>query len=67
MLKRVILFQKICVIGGDIIQFTHFVRAFYDFEFPLFYNHRHCEGNVTIIPFVMETHQGDPIGVTLFA
>jgi len=67
MLKGVILFQKICVIGGDIIQFTLFVCAFYDFEFLLFYNHRNREGNVTIIPFIMETHQGDPIATTLFA
>jgi hypothetical protein len=67
MLRGVKLFQKIHAIGGDIRQFTLFVRSFYDFEFPLFYNHRNREGNVIIIRFVMETHQGDLVRTTLFA
>ncbi len=33
--------------------------AFYAFEFPLLYNHRNHNGNVTIIPFAMGTHQND--------
>ncbi len=50
------------------MQLIPFVRAFYVFEFPLFYNHCKYEGDVTIIPFVMgRTHQGDPLGGTLFA
>jgi hypothetical protein len=44
-----------------------FVRALYDYELSLFYNHHNREGNVTIIPFIMEIHQGDIIGATLFA
>jgi hypothetical protein len=32
------------------------------FEFPLFYNHHNHEGDVTIIPSAMGTHQGDHFG-----
>jgi hypothetical protein len=65
MSKRVI-FQELCAVGGDVIQFIHFVRAFYAFKFPLFYNHRNHEGDVTIIPSTMGIHQGDPFGRALF-
>jgi hypothetical protein len=64
--SRKVIFQKLRVIGGDIIQFIHFVHAFYAFESPLFYNHCNREGDVTIIPFAMETRQGDPLGRALF-
>jgi hypothetical protein len=58
--KRVI-FQKLHAIGGNIIQFIPFVRAFYAFEFPLFYNCCNHEGDVIVIPFAMGTPQGDPL------
>jgi len=61
MLKRVV-FQELRAIGGDILQPIPFVRAFYAFEFPLIYNHHNREGDVTIIPSTMGTHQGDPWG-----
>jgi hypothetical protein len=32
-----------------------------------FYNHYNHEGDVTFIPFTMETHQGDPLGRAIFA
>jgi hypothetical protein len=44
-----------------------FVHAFYAFESPLFYSHRNREGDVTIIPSAMGTHQGDLLGGALFA
>jgi hypothetical protein len=66
MLKKVI-FQKLRVAGGNIIQLIPFVRAFYAFMFPLFYNHRNYEGDVTVIPSAMGTYQGDPLGRALFA
>ncbi len=44
-----------------------FVRAFYAFESPLFYNHCNYEGNITVIPFVMGTCQGEALGEALFA
>jgi hypothetical protein len=53
-LKRVI-FQKLCAVGGNLIQFIPFVHAFYAFESPLFYNHHNCEGNIIIIPSIMGT------------
>ncbi len=53
---KIIIFQKLHAIRGDIIKFIPFVRAFYAFEFPLFYNHHNCEGEVTIIPSTMGTH-----------
>jgi hypothetical protein len=53
--KRVI-FQKLYVTGGDIMQFIPFVCAFYVFESPLFYNHYNHEGDVIVIPFAMGTH-----------
>jgi hypothetical protein len=34
-----IIFQKLCVIGGDIIQLIPFICSFYAFESPLIYNH----------------------------
>jgi hypothetical protein len=49
------------------MQLIPFVCAFYAFESPMFYSHCNHEGNVTIIPFVMGTHQGDPLGGALFA
>ncbi len=55
-------FQEICAAHGDIIQFIPFVRLFYAFESPPFYNHHNGEGDVTIILSVMRTHQGDPWG-----
>jgi hypothetical protein len=42
---RKIIFQELCATCGDIIQLIPFVRAFYAFESPLFYNHRNCEGD----------------------
>jgi hypothetical protein len=57
-----VIFLKLCAISGNIIQLTFFVRAFYAFESPLFYNHRNHEDDVTIIPLAMGTHQGDPLG-----
>jgi hypothetical protein len=46
--KRVI-FQKLRVTNGDIMQLIPFVHAFYAFESPLFYSHHNREGDVTII------------------
>ncbi len=58
-LKRVI-FQELYVIGGDIIQFIPFVRAFYAFEFRLFhYSHCNRKNDVIIIPFVTGTCKSD--------
>jgi hypothetical protein len=57
-----VIFQKLHATGGDIIQFIPFVHAFYAFKSPLFYNNRNPEGDVTIIPFTMGTHQGNPLG-----
>jgi hypothetical protein len=65
MSKRVI-FQKVCVTSGDIIQLIPFVLTLYAFEFPLFYNHHNRDGNVTIISSTMGTHQGDPLRRALF-
>ncbi len=61
------IFQKLCIIGKDIIQFIPFVCAFYAFEFLLFNNHCNHEGDVMIIPFAIGTHQGDFLGGALFA
>jgi uncharacterized membrane protein len=61
MLKRVV-FQELRAIGGDILQPIPFVRALYAFEFPLIYNHDNREGDITIIPSTMGTHQSDPWG-----
>ncbi len=49
------------------MQLIPFVCAFYAFEFPMFYSHHNCEGDVTVIPSAMGTHQGDPLGGALFA
>jgi hypothetical protein len=49
------------------MQLIPFVRAFYAFEFSLFYNHCNHEGYVIVIPFTMGTHLCDPLGGALFA
>jgi hypothetical protein len=65
-MSRGVVFQKLHVTNGDIIQLILFVCAFYAFESPLFYNHHNHEGDVTIIPSTMKTHQNDPLGKALF-
>ncbi len=66
LMSKGVIFQKLHATSGDIIQFIPFVRALYAFKFFLFYNHRNCENDFTIIPFAMGTHQGDPLGGPLF-
>jgi hypothetical protein len=39
---------------------------FMHLNFPMFYNYHNCDGNVTIIPFSMGTHEGDPLRRPLF-
>jgi hypothetical protein len=65
-MSKGVIFQKFRAMGGDIIQLIPFVCAFYAFEFPLFYSHCNCEGDVIIIPFAMGTRQGDLLEKTLF-
>ncbi len=65
-MSRGVIFQKLHVVGGD-IQFIPFVRAFYTFEFLLFYSHRNCDVNVTIIPSTMGICQGDHLGRVIFS
>jgi hypothetical protein len=62
-----VIFQEFGVTCGDTIQFIPFVYASYAFESPLFYNHHNHEGDVTIIPSAMGTHQSDPLRGALFA
>jgi hypothetical protein len=52
---RKVIFEKIHVTSENIMQIIPFVHAFYAFEYPLFYNHYNCEGDVIIIPFAMGT------------
>jgi hypothetical protein len=66
-MSKMVIFQELCVVGGDIIKLIPFVRSFYAFESPMFYNHHDHDGNVMVIPFAMGTHQGDPLGGALFA
>ncbi len=66
LVSKGVMFQKLCTVGGDIIQLIPFVRAFYAFESPLFYNHHNCDGNVIIIPSAMGICQGDHLGKALF-
>ncbi len=65
MLRRVI-FQELQTTSGDIIQLIPFVRVFYVFESPLFYNHHNRENDVISIPFAMGTHQRALFEVTHF-
>jgi hypothetical protein len=57
-----VIFQEIRVANGDIIQFIPFVCAFYAFQSPLFYGHRNCECDATIIPSTKGAPKGDPLG-----
>jgi hypothetical protein len=62
---RGVIFQEFRVVGRDITQLIPFVCATYAFEFPLFYKHHNHESDVTIIPFAMGIHHGDPLGGTI--
>jgi hypothetical protein len=66
-MSRGVIFQKLCVASGDIIQLIPFFRAFYAFESSMFYSHRNSDGNIIVIPFAMGTHQGDLLKGALFA
>jgi hypothetical protein len=66
-MSKEVIFQKLHVKGGDIIQLIPFVHAFYTFESPLFYSHNNDDDDVIVIPSTMGTHQGDPLGRALFA
>jgi hypothetical protein len=65
-MSKGVIFQELCVVGGNIIKFIPFVRAFYAFESPLFYNHHNHEGNIIVIPSIMGTWHGGPLGGALF-
>jgi len=67
LVSKGVIFQEFHALGGFIIQLIPFVRAFYEFESPLFYSHHNHDGDVMIIPSAMGTHQGDPLGGALFA
>jgi hypothetical protein len=67
LVSKGVIFQEFHALGGFIIQLILFVRAFYEFESPLFYSHHNHDGDVMIIPSAMGTHQGDPLGGALFA
>jgi hypothetical protein len=67
LMSRGFIFQELCVVGGDIMQFIPFVRAFYAFEFSLFYSHCNYEDDVIVFLFTMGTHQGDPLEGALLA
>jgi hypothetical protein len=60
-MSKGVIFQELRATGEDIIQLVPFVHTFYAFESLMFYSHRNREGDVTIIPFAMGTHQGDPL------
>jgi hypothetical protein len=66
-MSRRVIFQELCATRGDITQLVPWIRAFYACESPMFYSHHNHEGNVTIIPCIMEAHQSDPLGGALFA
>jgi hypothetical protein len=55
-MSKILIFQKLRAIGGDMIQLIPFVYAFYAFESPLFYSHHNFEGEVMVIPFAMGTN-----------
>ncbi len=67
LVSKGVIFQEFHALGGKIIQLIPFVRAFYEFESPLFYCHHNYVGDVTVIPSAMGTRQGDPLGGALFA
>ncbi len=65
MLKGVI-FQELCVVGGDITQFIHFFIYSMHLKLLLFYSNHNHDDNVMVIPSAMGTRQGDPLGGVLF-
>jgi hypothetical protein len=67
LVSRKVIFQKLHVVGGDIIQLIPFVCAFYAFESPSFYSHYNHDDNVVVIPSTMGTHQTSPLRGVLFA
>jgi hypothetical protein len=67
LVSKGVIFQKLHAANGDIVRLILFVHAFDAFEFPLFYNHRNREGDVTVIMSPMQTRQGDPLWGALFS
>jgi hypothetical protein len=67
LVSKGVIFQELRVTSGYIIQLIPFVRAFYAFESPLFYNHHNYEDEVMVIPSTMGIYQGDPLREALFA
>jgi len=65
-MSRGVIFQNFRATNGNIVQFIPFVRAFYAFVSPLFYNHHNHESDVTIIPSIMGTCQSDALKRALF-
>jgi len=54
-MSKGIMFQKLCVVNGDIIQFIPSIHIFHTFEFLIFYSHWNYKDNVTMIPSTIET------------
>ncbi len=51
-MSKGVMFQKFCVISGDIIQFVPFIHTF---EFLIFYSHWNYENDVIMIASTIET------------
>jgi hypothetical protein len=66
-MSKGVIFLKLRLASGNIIQLILIVHAFYAFEYPMFFSHHNHENNITIIPYTMGTHQSNPLGGALFA
>ncbi len=60
------MFQKLCVVVGDIIEVPSFVCNFYASRLSFFYKLHNLKGDVIIL-LTMGTPQGGPFGEPLFA
>jgi len=54
-LSKGVMFQKLCVTSGDIIQFIPYINKFYKFEFLIYYSHSNYKDDVTMIPSTIKT------------
>ncbi len=61
-LSKGIMFQKLCVTSGDIIQFILSIHKFYKFEFLIFHSHSNYKDDVTMISSTIQTCRNPNFG-----
>jgi hypothetical protein len=57
-ISKKVIFEKLCVVGGQLFQLFLFVQSFYAQWVPLFFNHHSHMGDLLVIHYLEGTCQG---------